>query len=69
MSTKNQIVVPRQMRETLGVKAGDEIMFIARQGFVYLLPKPKSFVEALKGRAKEKLRYPRSYLKRERKSW
>jgi AbrB family looped-hinge helix DNA binding protein len=69
MSTKNQIVVPKQMREALGVKAGDEIMFIARQGFVYLLPKPKSFVEVLKGKATEGLRYPRNYLRKERKSW
>lgn len=69
ISSKNQVVVPRDTRETLGVGAGDEIMFVVRRGIVYVLPKEKSLVEALKGTARGKSRYPRNYLKKERASW
>lgn len=69
LSSKNQVVIPKESRKTLGVQAGDEILFVSRRGIVYLLPHTKSFVSALKGLAKGKLRYPRHYLKRERKSW
>lgn len=69
LSSKNQIVVPKDARETLGVRAGDEIMFVNHRGIIYLLPKPKSFVAALKGMAKAGLKYPKDYLKKERASW
>jgi len=69
LSSKNQIVIPKEGRETLGIKAGDELLVVSRRGIVYLLPKPKSFVQALKGIARGKLRYPRNYLKKERASW
>lgn len=69
LSSKNQVVVPRETREALGVKAGDEVIFVEKRGIVYLLPKPKSFVDALKGTATGKLRYPKNYLKKERASW
>lgn len=69
ISSKNQVVIPKEARETLGVGAGDEVIFVARQGGVYVLPKPKSFVEALRGTARGKLRYPKNYLKKEHTSW
>lgn len=69
ISSKNQIVIPKEMREALGVKAGDEVFFVSRQGVVYVLPKRKSLVDALRGRAAGKLRYPKNYLKKERASW
>lgn len=69
ISSKNQIVVPKEARLNLGIKGGDEILVVSRKGIVYLLPKPKSFVDALKGIARGKLKYPRNYLKKERASW
>lgn len=69
LSSKNQIVIPREARETLQVKAGDEFLCVTRRGLLYLVPKPKSFVEALRGTARGKLRFPKNYLKRERASW
>lgn len=69
ISSKNQVVIPKEAREVLRVKGGDEVIFVTRQGGVYLLPKPKSFVEALRGRARGKLRYPKNYLKKEHASW
>ena len=69
LSSKNQVVIPRQTRVVLGVGAGDEILFVFRRGIVYLLPKSRSWVNALKGTARGGSRYPRHYLKKERKSW
>ena len=53
----------------LDIKAGDEVMFITRNGVVYLLPKPRSFAKALKGIAKANLKYPNGYLRKEKASW
>ena len=69
LSSQNQGVIPRETRKILGVGAGDEILFVSRRGIVYLLPKASSWVSALRGTARGKLRYPKHYLKRERKSW
>jgi AbrB family looped-hinge helix DNA binding protein len=69
LSSKNQVVVPKEARQILGVGAGDELLFVSRNGMVYLLPRSGSLVESLRGRAKGRLRYPRNYLKRERDSW
>jgi len=69
MSSKNQIVIPRDTRELLKVKGGDEILVVHRRGVAYLLPKPKSFVDALRGLARGRLRYPKNYLKKEHASW
>lgn len=69
ISSKNQVVIPREARETLGVKAGDEVIFVTRQGTVYVLPQRDSLVDALKGRARGKLQYPKNYLKKEHASW
>jgi AbrB family looped-hinge helix DNA binding protein len=30
LSTKNQIVIPREIREALGVKAGDKLLAVPR---------------------------------------
>ena len=69
MSSKHQVVIPKKVRGALALKAGDEVMFISRNGIIYLLPKPRSFVKALKGIAKASLKYPKNYLKKEKTSW
>lgn len=69
LSSKNQVVVPKEARRVLGVDAGDEVLFVSRNGMVYLLPKSRSLVESLRGRAQGKLGYPQGYLKKERASW
>jgi AbrB family looped-hinge helix DNA binding protein len=65
LSSKNQIVVPREAREALGVKAGDKILISIVGGKVLVLEKPKSYHRAILGRGK----YPKDYLKKERASW
>jgi AbrB family looped-hinge helix DNA binding protein len=67
LSTKNQIVIPREARTALDVKAGDKLLVVIRNGTVVLLPKPKKYSKSLKGIAKGL--YPPDYLKRERESW
>ena len=67
LSTKNQIVIPREARAALDVKAGDKLLVVVRNGTVVLLPKPKKYSRCLKGITKGL--YPPDYLKKERESW
>ena len=66
LSSKNQIVVPREAREALGVRSGDKILVVVRNSTVILLPKPADHAAAIRGIAKP---YPRRYLQKERASW
>lgn len=67
LSSKNQIVLPREAREALGVKPGDKIMFVVLGDRVVVMQKPRSFAAALRGIAKGM--YPEDYLQKERDSW
>ena len=49
MTSKNQIVVPR---EALGVSPGDRLLVVRGQTVV-ILPRPRSFAKALRGLAKQ----------------
>ena len=48
-STKNQIVIPREIRNALGVKAGDRLLVVSRGDTVILLRKPKKYSKAIAG--------------------
>lgn len=67
LSSKNQIVVPREAREALGVKAGDRLLVVVQGKSVTIMPEPASYAKALYGRSRGK--YPANYLKNERDSW
>jgi AbrB family looped-hinge helix DNA binding protein len=67
ISTKHQIVVPREVRQALGLKAGDRILFVVRGESAILLPKPKKYSRAVIGMGKGV--YPSDYLKNERDGW
>lgn len=67
LSTKNQIVIPREARQALGIKPGDKLLVVVQGGKVLVLEKPKSFADATRGMARGK--YPKGYLKKERQSW
>ena len=67
LSSKNQIVLPREAREAMNVKGGDSLLVVVKGGITLLMPKPKKYVEALLGRGKSI--YPKDYLKKERGSW
>jgi AbrB family looped-hinge helix DNA binding protein len=65
LSSKNQILIPREAREALGAKAGTQLLVVVRNGSVILLPKPKDYANAIRGLRK---RYPKGYVKTERRS-
>jgi len=67
LSTKNQIVIPREAREALGVKAGDKLLVVLRGDKVIVLEKPKSYHAAIRGLGRGV--YPVGYLQKEREGW
>ncbi len=67
LSSKNQIVIPREAREALHLKPGDQILVVVRGSKLILLPKPKSYSAAIRGLAPNL--YGRDYIKKERESW
>jgi len=67
LSSKNQIVIPREAREALDLKAGDQLLVVVRGKRVVVLQKPKSHGAAIRGLAKKT--YSARYLQRERQSW
>ena len=67
LSSKNQIVIPREAREKLKLKAGDKLEVVVRGDTLLLFPKPKSYAAALRGIARGL--YPPGYLDKERASW
>jgi AbrB family looped-hinge helix DNA binding protein len=66
LSSKNQIVIPREVRKQLGLKPGDNIV-LALHGDTAIMRKPKKYSEAPAGIKKGM--YPPDYLERERESW
>jgi AbrB family looped-hinge helix DNA binding protein len=67
LSSKNQIVIPREAREALRVKAGDKLLVVVRGDRVIVLQKPKAHHASIRGLGTSS--YPCGYLKKERKSW
>jgi AbrB family looped-hinge helix DNA binding protein len=67
LSSKNQIVVPREARDALGAVPGSCLLVVVRNGTVTLLPKPRDHAAAVRGLPKKK--YPKGYLQKERGSW
>jgi len=67
LSSKNQIVVPREAREALGIKAGDKILIVVRNATVIMMPKPSNYPAAVRGLGRGS--YPHKYLRTERESW
>lgn len=64
---QKQIVIPREVREQLGLKPGDKIVLSLRGDTAIMIRKPKKYTEALAGIMKGM--YPPDYLERERESW
>jgi AbrB family looped-hinge helix DNA binding protein len=67
VSSKNQIVIPREAREALGLRAGDKVLVVVRGKRVLVLQKPKSHRAAIRGLAGAT--YPSRHLHKERQSW
>lgn len=67
LSSKNQIVIPREAREALDLKPGDKLVVSAIGDKIIIMERPKSYRAALAGIARGL--YPKDYLKKERHSW
>jgi AbrB family looped-hinge helix DNA binding protein len=67
LSSKCQIVIPRDVRRQLGLKPGDKVVLAVRGDTAILIRKPKKSSEAL-ARIAEGV-YPPDYLELERQSW
>jgi AbrB family looped-hinge helix DNA binding protein len=67
VSSKNQIVIPREAREALGLRAGDKVLIVVRGKRVLVLQKPASHSAAIRGLAGTA--YPARHVKKERESW
>jgi len=67
LSARNQIVIPRDAREALGLKPGDKVLVIVRSGKLLILRKPKSYHAAIRGLARGG--YSKTYPQKERQSW
>jgi AbrB family looped-hinge helix DNA binding protein len=67
MSSKNQIVIPREAREALDLKPGDKLVVSTVGERIIVIERPKSYRAALAGIARGL--YPKDYLKKERNSW
>jgi len=67
LSSKNQIVIPREARDALGVKAGDQLLVVVRGERVIVLEKPKAHHAAIRGLGVGV--YSAGHVAKERKSW
>ena len=67
LSAKNQLVIPREAREALGLRPGDKVLVLVKGRQVLVLRKPKSYHAAIRGLARGA--YPKDYLQKERQSW
>ena len=67
ISSKNQIVIPREAREALDLRAGDKVAVVVRGKRVLMLQKPASHRAAIRGLASTA--YPAKHLQKERRSW
>ena len=47
LSTKNQIVIGREVRKALGVKSGDRLLLVPSGNMVILVRKPKQYARKL----------------------
>jgi len=71
LSSKNQIVVPREAREKLKIGPGHEMLVLVKEDRVVLIPRPRDFVKRMAGLHQEIWRElgASSYLRDERDTW
>ena len=67
LSSKNQIVIPKEARRAMDVKGGDELLVVVKDALMLVMSMPKRYTKTMQGLAKGA--YPSGYLKRERRSW
>lgn len=78
VSSKGQIVIPKEIREALELKKGSEVLLELMPGaspgmssMAVILPKPRDYVKAMRGLGAEVWRdvNVEEYIEKERGSW
>jgi AbrB family looped-hinge helix DNA binding protein len=70
LSTKYQLVVPREVREALNLQPNDSVIFLIVGDSVTMRPRPKSFAQVLAGLHSEVWQgNSEEWLENERSSW
>ena len=71
MSSKNQIVIPREAREKLHIGPGEKLLVLSKEDRIILLPRPRDFVARMAGLHKEVWEGVdiEGYLAEERENW
>jgi len=49
VNSKNQITIPKPVREILNIKAGDSLFMDVQDGIMVLIPQPESYASHLQG--------------------
>jgi len=68
LSSKNQIVIPKEAREALDVKPGDKLLVTVHNGEVMVMKRPAKYHLAIQGLVPQGF-YGPDYWKEERASW
>jgi len=69
ISTKYQIVIPKSVREALGVRPQDSLLFVIDGDTIIVRPRPASLTTALRGLHADLWPDPETWLEGERASW
>ena len=67
VSSKNQIVIPREAREALHLEPGDKLIVVVRDNKMVIVEIAQSPEASIRGIARDV--YEPGYLGKERKSW
>lgn len=71
VSSKNQIVIPREAREKLHIGPGEKLLVLCKEDRILLIPKPADYVARMAGLHKEVWEgvVTEDYLANEREGW
>ena len=69
VSTKYQVVIPKLIREALGIQPHDSLLFVISGDTVIVRPRPASLTAALRGLHAELWPDPDTWLEEERSAW
>ena len=69
ISAKYQVVIPKPVREALGLQPHDTLLFLLDGHTVVLRPRPDNFTAALRGLHQKLWPDPDTWLEEERAGW
>lgn len=71
VSSKNHISVPAEARKELGIKPGDHLLVIVRDGLMFMMREPDDWVECTRGLGREVWESidVEEYINQERDAW